>query len=170
MLNLLNYIANGNDITETVYLYVDKDALIRFKRIEAEIADTINSDRIHELELEQAELRQRIKDGAVKVEMRLPDHAHRVATLARAEATLELDVESPEFIIEATVWMLAEAIVSIATPDSVDEAPFTPDDIRAFRDQLAPVPANWRKLVDKYDEMVNEDLLLNSQNTSPDFL
>lgn len=169
MLNLLNYIAQGNDVHETVTLHTDKESLIKFKRLENQINDTINSDKVAELELEKSELRQKIVDGAVHVSLALPSRDSRAATIAKMEAETKLDPDSPEYLTEGTVWLLADAIQKITTPESEDEAPFSPDDIRAFRDHLAPIPTNWRKLVDAYDVMVNEDILLDSHNTSPDF-
>lgn len=168
MIELLAYITSGADVSYTEKLYIDRASLAEYRRLEEKINNELDVLVIAELESQKHELAQKIDDECIKVNMHLPSPEARTGILAILDSEQEWDYNSPEYNMEATLRLITEAIQSIEHNGTEEVSP-TVEDVRAFRDALKAVPANWRKLVDRFDKMIAEETLTDSEMTSPDF-
>lgn len=170
MQDLLTYMSIGAQIYGSVTLYTDRSGLRKYKSIENQINNEFDSDVIAQLELDKAELRAEIEANAIKIDMILPS---RDTLLDISEGLQkrwsDVSPESEEFQSELTLLWIAESIDKITSPVEILEGKRTRDEIAALKQTLAPVPDNWIKIVNRFNDMTTEELLADLEMTSTDF-
>lgn len=173
MQDLLSFIESGYEVSQDVPIYVDRNALLEFKRLETEISKTADQVTLDVLVAQQEEAKAKVVASRIVVTMQLPSPEKRqeIANVAMSEFGLTGDENyepRDEFLEELTTRNIHSAIVSITGPNGTEED-LSLEAIRAFRASLVRVPANWNALVDCYNEMTASEVIADMEFRSADF-
>lgn len=173
MQDLLSFIESGYEVTQEVPLYVDRNALLEYKRLESEISKTADKATLEHLQALQDEAKDKVVASRIVVALRLPtvEKREEIAKVAMAEFGLtgeETYEPREEFLEELTTRNIHSAVVSITGPNGTEED-IELDALRAFRASLVRVPANWNALVDCYNEMTATEVISEMEFRSADF-
>ena len=172
MQDLLSFIESGYEVTQEVPIYVDRNALLEYKRLETEISRTADKDTLTLLEAQQDEAKANILASKITVTMQLPSPEKRqeVANIAMSDFGLTGDEPyepRDEFLEELTTRNIHSAVTGIVGPNGPEDYSEL-DSFRAFRAALKRVPANWNSLVDCYNEMTASEVLSDMEFRSAD--
>lgn len=173
MQDLLSFIESGYEVSQDVPIYVDRNALLEFKRLETEISKTADQASLDVLVAQQEEAKAKVLASKITVTMQLPSPEKRqeIANVAMSEFGLTGDENyepRDEFLEELTTRNIHSAIVSITGPNGPEED-LSLEAVRAFRASLVRVPANWNALVDCYNEMTASEVIADMEFRSADF-
>lgn len=173
MQDLLSFIESGYEVTQEVPIFVDRQSLLEYKRLETEISKTADQATLDLLVAQQDEAKAKITASRITVTLQLPTPEKRqeIANIAMSDFGLTGDEPyepRDEFMEEVTTRNLHSAVVSIAGDGSA-ETDLSLDAFRAFRASLIRVPANWNSLVDCYNEMVASEVIADLEFRSADF-
>lgn len=173
MQDLLSFIESGYEVSQDVPIYVDRNALLEFKRLETEISKTADQATLDVLVAQQEEAKAKVVASRIVVTMQLPSPEKRqeIANVAMSEFGLTGDENyepRDEFLEELTTRNIHSAIVSITGPNGAEDD-LSLEAIRAFRASLVRVPANWNALVDCYNEMTASEVIADMEFRSADF-
>ena len=173
MQDLLSFIESGYEVSQDVPIYVDRNALLEFKRLETEISKTADQAALDVLVAQQEEAKAKVLASKITVTMQLPSPEKRqeITNVAMSEFGLTGDENyepRDEFLEELTTRNIHSAIVSITGPNGSEED-LSLEAVRAFRASLVRVPANWNALVDCYNEMTASEVIADMEFRSADF-
>ena len=173
MQDLLSFIESGYEVSQDVLIYVDRNALLEFKRLETEITKTADQATLDVLVAQQEEAKAKVLASKITVTMQLPSPEKRqeITNVAMSEFGLTGDENyepRDEFLEALTTRNIHSAIVSITGPNGSEED-LSLEAVRAFRASLVRVPANWNALVDCYNEMTASEVIADMEFRSADF-
>lgn len=127
--NILARIKGHGYPTREVAVYLDQTALYEFNELEAEIARTVDSDKVTELEAEQTRVRERV--DASKVTFHLTGLPRKVVAAIRD--SLGEDADAREQVDE----FLARSIVKVVDAEgNTDPEEWDAERVREFTDAL----------------------------------
>lgn len=174
MQDLLKYLTTGLEVSRSVDVFANRQALLEYGKLETQIANTIAQDKLLELVSIQEGLKKEILESKITVNLTLASQETRERVRAEVMSEFHITPEteegslSNEFARELSLRMIHSSLVSIDRSGSVDKD-ISLEDFRAFMDLMQQVPANWSSIIDAFSELVNSEFISNAEHQSVDF-
>lgn len=165
--NFLEYAAGTIYPEDDVNVYTDVDAAYKLRKVEKELAQTIDSDRVSELEVEAKALRERFEKSKAVVRMRgIPGKEEdRLRKLADEKFQKDDSLEKDNWFARALV---AAHIVSVTNSEgAVDESPWDADKVETLYKIIAP--ENYIRINETVKKLSMDTEIFENVEVNPDF-
>lgn len=174
MQDLLKYLTTGLEVSRSVDVFANRQALLEYGKLETQIANTIAQDKLRELVAVQEDLKKEILGSKITVNLTLSPQETRDRIRSEVMSEFHVTPETQEsglnneFVAELSLRMIHSSLTSIDRADS-SETDVSLEDFRAFMDLMRQVPANWSSIIDAFAELVNSEFISNAEHQSVDF-